>query len=335
MKGSAGGCWCCPWAVTESLTLTSCFQPLDSTSRHPTSKHLEVNLSHCFPSPSFLLHFSPSAQDPGRRTGVPSSPPLTPVSSLQSLSVLLLTVLRSTPRSGLPPSLLALSVHLDRPRHPSSALYFFGTTESPLLVNTLVASCHLPGAPHCDLCCSPQLHSRWPSNTQCLLSSLRPGGEPGRALTQAPGEAGRGHGLTPSPQIQGPGGAAPRPGVHMALSPPEITAPTASRGGGRGACAQGAKLGWDRRETHSHPGNGLFPRSSLPPNSQNTLHRLQTETAASSETTATAITASGAGPSPVQTRGQERVLAACLPVKPQHEFSFPRTVRSLLAPKVA
>ena len=176
---------------------------------------------------------------------------------------------------------------------------------------------------------------RWPSNTQCLLSSLRPGGEPGRALTQAPGEAGRGHGLTPSPQIQGPGGAAPRPGVHMALSPPEITAPTASRGGGRGACAQGAKLGWDRRETHSHPGNGLFPRSSLPPNSQNTLHRLQTETAASSETTATAITASGAGPSPVQTRGQERVLAACLPVKPQHEFSFPRTVRSLLAPKVA
>ena len=172
LKGSAGGCWCCPWAVTESLTLTSCFQPLDSTSRHPTSKHLEVNLSHCFPSPSFLLHFSPSAQDPERRTGVPSSPPLTPVSSLQSLSVLLLTVLRSTPRSGLPPSLLALSVHLDRPRHPSSALYFFGTTESPLLVNTLVASCHLPGAPHCDLCCSPQLHSRWPSNTQCpVLSS--------------------------------------------------------------------------------------------------------------------------------------------------------------------
>lgn len=52
---------------------------------------------------------------------------------------------------------------------------------------------------------------RWPSNTQCLLSSLRPGGEPGRALTQAPGEAGRGHGLTPSAQIQGPGGAAPWP----------------------------------------------------------------------------------------------------------------------------
>ena len=115
LKGSAGGCWCCPWAVTESLTLTSCFQPLDSTSRHPTSKHPEVNLSHCFPSPSFLLHFSPSAQDPERRTGVPSSPPLTPVSSLQSLSVLLLTALHSTRRSGLPPSLLALSVHLDRP----------------------------------------------------------------------------------------------------------------------------------------------------------------------------------------------------------------------------
>ena len=119
---------------------------------------------------------------------------------------------------------------------------------------------------------------RWPSNTQCLLSSLRPGGEPGRALTQAPG----------------PGGAAPRPGGGRRPFPPGITAPTASRGGGGGACAQGPRLGWDKREMHSRPGNGLFPRSS-PQTVRTHFTGFRRKRPPSSETTATAITASGAG----------------------------------------
>lgn len=142
LNRAAGRGWCCPWAVTESLTLTSSFQPLDSTSSHPTSKHPEVNPSHCFPSLSFLLHFSPSAQDPERQTGVAFSPPFDPC--VQPPIPVGSPADRSPfhPRSGLPPSSLALSVHLDP---PPVQLYISLETESPLLVNPLVASCHLPG----------------------------------------------------------------------------------------------------------------------------------------------------------------------------------------------
>ena len=55
-------------------------------------------------------------------------------------------------------------------------------------------------------------------------------------------------------------------GVDAALSPPgDHSSHGPGRGGGGGVWAQGPKLGWDRREMHSHPENGLFPRSNLAP----------------------------------------------------------------------